>query len=56
LLPQQTSIDGLFLAGHWCATGLGEGGISGVASLGRNAARLILRNSNKKWGHPTFLL
>lgn len=56
LLPQQTSVAGLFLVGHWCATGLGEGGISGVASLGRNAARLILTDARKKWGYPTFLL
>lgn len=56
LMPQQSSIDGLVLAGHWCTTGLGEGGISGVASLGRNAARIILARNKKEWEYPIFLL
>lgn len=42
LLPQQTEIPGLFLAGHW-TTQPGQGGIPMVVYAGRNAARLILK-------------
>ncbi len=55
-ITQNTSITGLFLAGHWCSSGIGEGGIPGVASLGRNAARLIFNALDKEWGYPLFIL
>jgi len=52
LIPQETSIEGLYLTGHWCTKGIGTGCISGVASLGRNAAKLVLENKGKKWDYP----
>ena len=54
LLPQETSVNGLYLTGHWCTKGIGTGCISGVASLGRNAAKLVLENKAKKWNYPLF--
>ncbi len=43
LLPQETSIKNLFLAGHWCITGAGQGGISTVALSGKKAALRIIK-------------
>jgi prolycopene isomerase len=42
LFPQETSVEGLYLAGHWVTTGTGQGGIPSVANNGRSAAKLIL--------------
>lgn len=54
LLPQQTSVPGLFLTGHWCTKSIGVGCISGAASMGRNAAKIILENKGYKWQYPLF--
>ena len=54
LLPQQTSIENLFLASHWCTKGIGVGCISGVMSMGRNAAKLILETKGYNWQYPLF--
>lgn len=43
IMPQRTSLDGLFLVGHWCTIGTAQGGIPGVAFSGRSGARLILK-------------
>ncbi len=57
LIPQKSSICNLFVVGHWCTSGVGgEGGISGVANLGRNVARIILNNIGKEWREKQFLL
>lgn len=43
-IPQKTSINGLYLTGHWCNTGyLPYGGISNVSFLGKRCATLILQ-------------
>jgi prolycopene isomerase len=39
---QKTFINGLFLVGHWCTVNIGGKGIPGVASLGKNCAKLVL--------------
>ena len=48
IFPQETPIKNLYIAGHWCTSGLGQGGISVVAYAGRNAAKLILKGKNSK--------
>ncbi|MFC1704499.1 phytoene desaturase family protein [Candidatus Omnitrophota bacterium] len=54
LLPQESSVKGLYLTGHWCTKGIGTGCISGVASLGRNAAKLVMERKGMKWKYPLF--
>jgi prolycopene isomerase len=54
LVPQETSINNLYLAGHWCTKGIGTGCISGTASLGRNTAKLILEKKGKRFNYPLF--
>jgi len=49
LLPQKTSIQNLFLVGHWCTMGAGQGGISTVAFSGKKAAEIII---NRIIGQP----
>ena len=44
VFPSQTSIKGLYLAGHWVTNGIGQGGIPLVAFCGRNVAKLLLRD------------
>ncbi len=57
LLPQRTSLKGLYLVGHWCTLGyLPSGGISNVASSGRRAARFILNDLGKDWKYDEFYL
>lgn len=42
LLPQVTSIKNLFLVGHWCMMGGGQGGVSTVALSGKKVSERIL--------------
>jgi len=42
LISHESEIEGLFLSGHWCMRGAGQGGISTVACIGRDTAKLIL--------------
>ncbi|MGA1871124.1 MAG: phytoene desaturase family protein [bacterium] len=42
IFPQKTSIKGLFVAGHWCTHGAGQGGISVSIYSGKRAAQIIL--------------
>lgn len=42
VMPQDTLISGLYLAGHWATVGAGQGGTPMAAFAGRNAAQLIL--------------
>ncbi len=50
ILPQKSSIEGLYLVGHWCSMGSsGQGGIPSVAYSGRNGARLILEDKGYNW-------
>ena len=48
LFPQKTYIANLFMAGHWCTNGLGQGGVSEVAYTGRRAAKLIQKDHTIK--------
>lgn len=48
MMPYQTCIDNLFMTGHWVTTGLGQGGISGVAHSGRTVAKIIIKKENLK--------
>ena len=43
ILPSRTHFSGLFLAGHWVTTPVGNGGVSMAAISGRNTARSVLR-------------
>jgi prolycopene isomerase len=50
LLPSQTSLDNLFITGHWTTQWTGQGGVSSVAYLGYTLAHSILQkeiNYNK---------
>ncbi|MDD5040647.1 MAG: NAD(P)/FAD-dependent oxidoreductase [Patescibacteria group bacterium] len=47
VFPQKTSIDGLYLSGHWATTGVGQSGISVVSMSGRNIANIILKKDGK---------
>ncbi len=47
--PQVTSIDKLFLVGHWCTIGSGQGGVSKAIFSGRRVANLILKKLDKKY-------
>lgn len=42
LVPQKTDLNGLYLAGHWTTTQVGNGGVSMVAQSGKNIARAII--------------
>lgn len=43
LVPQRSSVKGLYLVGHWCTMGYpGQGGIPNVFYSGRGGAKLIL--------------
>lgn len=44
IVSQITSVKGLYLAGHWCMIGSGQGGIPKVAFSGKKAAELILKH------------
>ncbi len=48
IFPQKTDIEGLYLTGHWCTNGLGQGGVSGVAYSGRHIAKIIANRVNKR--------
>ena len=49
IMPQQTSINGLYLASHWATVGVGQGGTPMAALAGRRVARLIeAKKLNKK--------
>lgn len=43
ILPQETFVNGLFLAGHWCTLGGGQGGIAPAAYSGFYASKLASR-------------
>ena len=51
IFPQKTPIEGLYLTGHWCTNGLGQGGISGVSYSGRHISRAIIKRFNKKMSY-----
>ncbi|MFH1397957.1 MAG: NAD(P)/FAD-dependent oxidoreductase [Candidatus Omnitrophota bacterium] len=54
--PAKTSIKGLFLTGHWCTVGSGQGGIPKVAFSGRRTASLILKECAIKSYLSDYLL
>jgi phytoene dehydrogenase-like protein len=49
VFPQKTSIQNLFLAGHWCTMGTGQGGVPKSMNSGKCAASKVLFGMNKKW-------
>jgi len=49
ILPQNTSIYGLFITGHWCTMGSPVIGVGGVALSGRRCAELMFPLFKKKW-------
>lgn len=48
VFPSRTSIKGLYLTGHWCTMGTGQGGIPKVAFAGRRTACLVLNEMGIK--------
>lgn len=56
-LPQKTSIDKLYLVGHWSSMGYpGCGGIPNVSYSGRRGAMLILKDLGKKWRYTEITI
>jgi phytoene dehydrogenase-like protein len=55
LVPQRSSIDNLFLTGHWITSGGGGGGISGVAAIGRSTSRIVLEKMDLDWPWETYI-
>jgi len=56
ILPPKTSINGLFLTGHWTTIGSGQGGIPKVAFCGRKVAGLILDELGIKSNFEKYIL
>jgi prolycopene isomerase len=56
LFPTQTSIQNLFLAGHWATGGLSQGGVPQVSAVGRKAARLIMEEVGLRWKHEISVI
>lgn len=52
----KTSIQNLYLAGHWCNGGLSQGGIPQVAVVGRTAARSLMETVGLKWDYKHSFL
>lgn len=48
LFPKKSSLENLFLVGHWTTIGSGQGGVPKVILSGRKGAHLILDKINKK--------
>jgi phytoene dehydrogenase-like protein len=53
--PEETSVEGLYLVGHWTGLPSGHSGIPTVVSSGRNVARRVLRyvTSRQKTLNPS---
>jgi len=45
IFPLYTSIENLYLVGHWVTSGLGQGGIAPTALSGRFTARMLIRST-----------
>lgn len=43
ILPPETSVKNLYLTGHWCISGMGQGGITQTALSGKYTAKAIIR-------------
>jgi len=54
-LKNTTSIEGLFLAGHWCNNGK-DVGVSGAALSGRKCAEIVLKKLGKNWRYGMIRL
>lgn len=54
IIPQKSSIKGLFLAGHWCID-IGVTGVPGVALSGRRAAELVIKEIDRPWNYGPIL-
>ncbi|MBM3244823.1 MAG: NAD(P)/FAD-dependent oxidoreductase [Candidatus Omnitrophica bacterium] len=51
VFSSRTSIRNLYLSSHWTTGGLSQGGIPQVSVIGRQTARLILKQLNLPWEH-----
>ncbi len=49
LMPQVTSVKNLYLAGHWCTIGTGQGGVPKSIFSGRAVSNIILKSMRKEW-------
>ncbi len=57
LLPQRSSIHGLYLVGHWTSMGYpGYGGIPNVAFSGRRGAMVVLQDLGVNWPYKEIKL
>jgi len=56
VFPQKGSIQNMFLAGHWCTAGTGQGGVPKSIYSGRSAALLVMREEKKEWRYGNLLL
>lgn len=56
ILPAVTSIDNLYLTGHWTTIGTGQGGVAASALSGRTTAQLILKEQNNNWPYAVLRL
>ena len=54
ILPQSTSVEGLFLVGHWTTIGSGQGGVPKVSFSGRRVASIILKKMGKEWKYGAY--
>ena len=54
ILPCKTSIEDLFIAGHWTTGGIAQSGIPGVALSGRKVANLIVNELGNKWDYKVL--
>jgi len=49
IIPQISSIPGLYLTGHWCTGSSGQCGVTGVAFSGRKVAEIVMASFKIKW-------
>ncbi|MBF0532841.1 MAG: NAD(P)/FAD-dependent oxidoreductase [Candidatus Omnitrophica bacterium] len=47
VFPLRTSVENLYLTGHWTTTGIGQSGVATVAFAGKDAAQMII-GKNKR--------
>lgn len=52
VFPSKTSVENVYITGHWTTLGFGQGGVSGVALSGRKTAEILLREKKINWEYP----
>jgi len=48
LFPSMTSVENLYLTGHWVTNGAGQGGVSGSAFCGKATSRIVLKKFSSR--------